>query len=555
MYRYKYIFIILAIFFTCKFFLRENLHAQMIENTDSISIKNIEQHLNFLGSDELQGRGTGTEGESRAASYIAYQLKKYNLTPMGEKESYFQFIPMHGSTPLSTSKLLLISAGGEKILKIGQDYVLYKTGAQTFIPNPLPMVFAGYGINAPEFDYNDYQLIEVENKIVVFLAGEPYSDDPAYFNGLQPTVYSTPEAKQRIAISRGARGSIMIPNPRIEQGKDWSHWLREFSFEDVTLAYSVSGNLSLMINPMIAEMLFRDAETSLADVFEMDKLNSMMSFNLKTSLSFDGQFSERDFLAKNIVASLNGNHGTLQKSYLLISAHYDHLGIGPIIEGDSIYNGVFDNAMGVSAVLELARVLSNKVKKPKRSIIFLFVTGEEKGLLGSSYYTEHPAVPLYQTVANINVDGLAAFDTFNDVIAIGAEYSSLNDDLISILKKQSLKLTPLPEEYFLLSETINRSDHYSFAKVGIPFIFIIEGLDYKNTPKEDSISRMIEWHKNIYHSPFDDLNQKINYNATKQHCDILLDLIIHLANSPRGPEWNSGTPFINARLQTIAEKR
>ena len=553
--RYKNIFLTLIIILGSYFLSQPNLYSQALKEINSINLENIKQHINFLGSDTLRGRGTGTEGESRAASYIAYQLKKDNLIPMGGKESFFQFIPMHGSIPLNTSKLLLLTAEGQRVLQIGQDYVLYKTGAQTFIPNPLPMVFAGYGINAPEFDYNDYQLIEVENKIVVFLEGEPYSKDPDYFNGLQPSIYSTPEAKQRMAISRGARGSIMIPNPRIEQGKYWSHWLREFSFEDVTMAYSVSSHLSIMINPRIAEILFQNAESSLADVFKMDEQNSMMSFDLKCRVSFDGQFSERDFLAKNVIAMLRGSQQRLQNSYLLISAHYDHLGIGPVVDGDSIYNGVFDNAMGVAAVLELARILSRQPDQLKRSIIFLFTTGEEKGLLGSSYYTENPAVPLYQTIANMNVDGLAAFDTFNDVIAIGAEYSSLQDDLIRILDKSSLRLTPLPEEYFNLPETINRSDHYSFAKVGIPFILLLEGLDYKNTPREQGISRMIEWYRNIYHSPADDPNQTINYNAVKQHCNILLKLILYLTNNPKAPEWKSGTPFINARLQTIAEKR
>jgi hypothetical protein len=554
-YLYRLFFFLNVIFLANIFVEKPLLYAQIIEDTDSVNMKNIKQHIEFLGSDALQGRGTGTEGEARAAMYISDQLKKNNLTPIGEKESYFQFIPMHGSVPLNSSKLLLMSANEEQVLKLGQDYVLYKTGAQTFIPNPLPLVFAGYGINAPEFDYNDYQLIEVENKIVVFLAGEPYSDDPAYFNGLLPTIYSTPEAKQRMAIARGARGSIMIPNPRLEQGKDWSYWLRDFAFEDVTLAYSVSSNLSIMINPQIAEILFQDAEISLQDVFMMDKQSSMMSFNLKTRISFDGQFSERDFLAKNIIGLLNGNHGKLKGSYLLISAHYDHLGIGPVIEGDSIYNGVFDNAMGVSAVLELARILSKRLDKPKRSIVFLFVTGEEKGLLGSSYYSEHPAVPLYQTVANINVDGLAAFDTFNEVIAIGAEYSSLQDDLLNVLKFKSISLGSIPREYFSVSENMSRSDHYSFAKVGIPFILLMEGLDYKNTTREEGIHRMIYWQKNIYHSPSDDLDQTINYNAVRQHCEILLEFILYLANNPKAPEWRSGTPFINARLQTIAEKR
>ncbi|MFO7447873.1 MAG: hypothetical protein R6W90_16035, partial [Ignavibacteriaceae bacterium] len=215
----------------------------------------INRHLQFLGSDLCEGRGTGTAGGNLAAKYLALEFAKLNLTPLGSNGTYYQYIPMHGSVPLPGSKLIISNNEAETELSLGDDYLLYKSGEQTFVSTPLPMVFAGYGIIAPEFDYNDYQSIDVEGKIVVVLEGEPSSDDPGYFSGRNPSIYSFPEAKQRIAMSRGAAGIVIIPGISY----DWKNLKNIFSFEDVTLAYSVTGNLSVLLNPLSSEVLFRNS--------------------------------------------------------------------------------------------------------------------------------------------------------------------------------------------------------------------------------------------------------------------------------------------------------
>lgn len=520
----------------------------------AISADSLKKHVEFLGSDALEGRATGSPGERLAAEYIAGCLERWKLKPAGDNQTCLQAIPMHGSVPLAESQLRLVSGGKVFDFVLGEDYLLYKTGAQTFIPNPVPLVFVGYGIIAPEFDYNDYQAVNVEGKIVVFLSGEPSSDDPAYFNGENPTIYSRPDSKQRLAISRGALGSILIPSLINEESSNWEKLRREFDFEDVQLAYSVAGNLSVLMNPAAADRLFENAGYGLQTVFEMHRQHNMNSFPLVVELSFKGEFLQWEFIAHNVIAMLEGKDSRLKDSYVIVSAHYDHLGVGPPINGDGIYNGVFDNAVGVAAALEIARVFAALPEPPDRSLIFLLVTGEEKGLLGSHYYLDNPVAPLYKTIANVNIDGLAMFDTFNDVVGIGADLSTLGDVLQQVAGQVGLETSPLPPE-FLETESFNRSDQIAFAQAGIPSILILEGLDYQHTSREEGLKRMLEWNENVYHTPFDDLQQPMNFKAAEQHTRFLFAYCNALANIPTPPEWYPGVPYINIRLQTQAERR
>jgi len=230
------------------------------------------------------------------------------------------------------------------------------------------------------------------------------------------------------------------------------------------------------------------------------------------------------------------------------------LGIGPAVNGDSIYNGALDNAIGVSVLLELAKSFSQLSTPPKRSIIFLALTGEEKGLLGSSYYTDNPIVPLYKTVANINIDGIAFFRDFESIVGIGSEYSTLETFLIETATQMGLTAENVPPE-FNQTAAFNQSDQVSFATAGIPSILVLEGLKNKNMNREEVLNAFIDYMVNRYHSPQDDLNQNIDYVAAAQHAKVLFDLAHNIANSKESPEWKSGSPYINERLRSIAEKK
>jgi hypothetical protein len=521
---------------------------------DSIKQADLLMHLSYLGDDSLQGRATGSEGEKLAAKYIVSQLTKCGIEPLSEKGSYFQTIPMHSSMPLASSELTLFGDKIKKTLSLEKDYVLYKSGAQTFIPNPVPLVFVGYGIIAPEWDYNDYQSVNVQGKIVVYLEGEPTSNNPNYFMGKTASIYSYLESKQRLAISRGARGSIVIPNPRINPHKTWQDWQRAYCFEEITLAYSVASHFSMIVNPEKAAILFQNASFSLDDVYKMDRKGVIQSFQLRKSLSFRGQFEERDFFSNNIAGVIHGSDPKLGETYLLLSAHYDHLGVGKPANGDSIYNGVFDNAAGVAALLEIGDAIQKMTLKPRRSVILLFLTGEEKGILGSSYYIDHPLVPLHKTIANINIDGLAIFDTFNDIVGIGAGLSDLGIHFSAVSQFMGLTVSQIPSQ-FLRTESFARSDQIAFAKAGIPAMLTMEGLDYRHLSREEALDRIVFWLSNIYHTPFDDLNQYFDIQASLQHTRFLFAFTWYLANLEEEIKWKPGISYNTARLQSIAEER
>ncbi|MBN1558612.1 M28 family peptidase [candidate division KSB1 bacterium] len=524
---------------------------QLAPMLDEISADYLQQHVLALGSDAMEGRATGARGERLAADYIRSKLKEYHISPASGRRSYLQNLPLHGSTPLPASQLTILRKDQVRNLALGWDYVLYNTGSQTFLPQPLPLVFAGFGIVAPEFDYNDYQTVDVTDKIVVYLSGEPRSNDPAYFDGPQPTIYSYAESKERIAISRGARGCILIQNPSASQPA-WEDLMKEFSFEDVRLAYSATDIFSALFHPASASLLFDDSSYSLEHILQWQGENLMFSFELAVKLSFRGVFKERDFFSRNIIGHVRGADPSLRDSYVILSAHYDHLGIGAPVRGDSIYNGVVDNAIGTAALLEIARTLAKF--PPKRSVLFLFLTGEEKGVLGSTYYIDNPVVPLYRTVANINIDGLAIFDTFRDVIGFGTELSSLHKALEKSAEMMGLSVSDVPSD-FTHVESFARSDQISFAKAGIPAALVMEGVNYDHLDEQSAIKKQIEWMQTIYHSPFDDLNQPINWSAAEQHCQLLLAFAWYVANHPEEPSWKPGTPYLTTRLQSIAEKK
>jgi Zn-dependent M28 family amino/carboxypeptidase len=346
----------------------------------------------------------------------------------------------------------------------------------------------------------------------------------------------------------------MIPNPRIRGEKKWVEHRRNFSFEEITLAYSVVSHFSAFINPKRAHLLFEGSGVDLDDLYEMDRNNSMKSFPLTSRLSFQGNFSEREFWGRNVIGILPGGHSEKKDSYVIVTAHYDHLGMGEPVKGDSIYNGAFDNAAGVSALLEMARVFSEASRLPRRSILFLFVTGEEQGVLGSRYYIDHPIVPLYKSVAAINIDGIALFDTFNDIVGIGSELSTLGKRLEAVASELNLKVSSVPSQ-FLRTESFARSDQIAFAQAGIPSLLTMEGLDYRHMTRDQALEKILHWMKHVYHTPFDDLSQTMNIQAAVQHTRLLTALIWTLADHPDPPQWKSGSPFLNAQLQNQAENR
>jgi hypothetical protein len=510
--------------------------------------------MEVLAHDSLEGRGVGTPGCEKAAEYIRSTLQSYGIKATQQYPSYLQTFPLHGSRPVEGTTLTVFSSSDTVLLQLQNDYVLFSSGAQTFIPLPTRLVFVGYGIVAPEYDYNDYRNIDVKNAVVVFLTGEPRSNDDTYFAGEKSTTHSSFVMKQKIALSRGAKGSILIPNPSELLTEDWVEVQSHFLFEEVRLPVTPSEKLNIMVSRQSSDLFFSGAEYSLDEIAGFDRAGAMKSFPLPGKISFQGKFKERDFRSSNIIAMIEGSDPILKNSYLLLTAHYDHLGIGVSVNGDSIYNGLMDNASGTSALLEIARMLSHPDIKLRRSVIIAFLTGEERGFLGSQYYCLNPVVPLHKTVANINIDGISMFERIRSVIGIGGELSSLGTALERSLEGTGIVREEIPETVFR-GDQFRLSDQYIFAQAGIPAILVSEGFRYEQTPYNDGILRYIEWSENIYHSPFDDLQQPVNYDAAAQHTTIIAQFVKFLANDRREPEWFDHVPYRKERLRTRAEKR
>lgn len=518
----------------------------------AVSADALREHTFFLGSDAQQGRAPGTPGAVAAARYVAGELERAGLSPLRRDGVWFQDVPLHGTMPVEGSELVVTSRCHSGPLRLGEDYLLFTGGVQTLIPRDVPLLFAGYGIVAPEFDYNDYQDLNVEGMVVVVLDGEPESDDPKYFAGAQSTIYSTAEAKQRLALSRGARGSLLVPSA-LEPERDWASLRREFAFEHLSLAYSLPRHLSARVHPEAADLLFCGAEWDLGAVRRMETDQAVRSFPLAAQVRFRGEFRQRDFFGRNVVALLPGRDPKLSDTFVIVSAHYDHLGVGPPLGNDTIYNGVIDNAIGVAGALEIARVLAARPEPPGRSVVFLFPTAEEEGLLGSLYYLDHPLVPVHRTVANVNVDGLAHFAPFADVVGIGAEKSTLGHTLERVASRHGLEISEVPP--LARADPFTFSDQAAFAEVGVPALLVNEGLRWSGHTPEEALARYAEWGRTRYHQPSDDLAQPLNFEAARQHVELLADLVLEIANDPEPPRWHPGRPEALAQLRTQAEGR
>jgi hypothetical protein len=520
---------------------------------ERISADKIRAHTIVLGGDALEGRAPGTPGGARAAAYIAAQLESFGVEPFGDDGGFLQAVPLESSQPLSGCRLTVSGVGEDRRLRLGEDYLLQTTGAQTWLPRPAPMVFVGYGIVAPEFDYNDYADVDVRGKVAVFLSGEPESEDPDYFAGVERTPYASMEAKMRIALSRGAVGSVLVPVVGGNPEDDWEWLERQYAFAHLGLAYTVPKHLGLLLRPAVARDLFTDALYDFDQVLSMAARHSLRAFHLPVNLSFEGEFRTRSFLAANVVGRIQGSSPKLADTAVVVSAHYDHLGVGPAVDGDPIYNGVIDNAIGVAGVLDIARVLASSPDRPRRSVVVLFTTAEEEGNLGASYFLDHPPVPLSTMVANINVDGLAFFDGFEDVVGIGAELSDLGDILHQAAAQRGLAVNR-PAEFAYGREAFERSEQVVFAEAGIPAILVNEGLAWQHHSHEEAVRLAQAWFEQRYHTPDDDLLQPLDFAAAREHAALVLTLVQMVADARQAPEWKPGVPYAYRRLLSVSEE-
>ena len=482
---------------------------------------NFYKHLEFIASDSTEGRFPGTKGSKIAANYIVKNLKEIKTLPFWDS-SYFQSIPLVSLSPKSETNLIVKNDFLEKSLVLNQDYVLLHYSLEAIIANYSDLVFVGYGISSYENDYDDYLGIDVIDKVAVFLSGSPNN---VFFTNNQLT-YDDINYKIKNAMAHGAKGCILIPNPKKISKDFWKYRLFQYQFDKIILAYSLSENFAIMLNPEKANILFEGSPYSFEEVLNKEERNNLSSFKLMSKISFKPKFKENFFLGQNIGGIVKSKKKS--DKYIIIGAHYDGFGIGPPMSGDSIYNGAFDNASGVAMTLEIARYFSiNPLNEV--NLGFIFFDGEEQGLLGSTFFCDNISIPLNKILAMVNIDAAALFEETNSFFCVGLEEIEEVDIFFNALKKMNLNYAEYMKK-IMDGRYFSLSDHFSFQNFGIPSFMIIEGFDYKYSSVEEGAQRYFEWILEKYHSPFDDLNQEINLDAANQYYNVAINFINEIAS-------------------------
>lgn len=508
----------------------------------SIRAEAIKTHMRFLSDDLMEGRETGTRGYLLAANYVRSQFELIGLKP-ANKGSYFQDVPLRKTTlaPEQCS-FLLKQNGKETKLVYEQTYTMRASAAFEDTHVEAPVVFVGFGVTAPQFNHDDYAGVDVKGKIVAVLYGAP-----ATLPASERAHFSPTDQKVKMAAAHGAVGIITIwagdrakrtPFTRF-MGFVRQPSMRWLDAKGVPNDVETSIKGEAYVGLEGARQLFQGAPKSFDDVIAQESAGKLPAFALPATVSLR-QVSKFELIkSPNVAGVLTGSDPKLKNEYVLYTAHLDHLGVGRPVNGDAIYNGALDNASGTAAVVETAHAFATAPQPPRRSIIFLAVTGEEEGLLGSDYFAHNPTVPIENIVANINMDEVPMVFAAKDIVPLGAEHSSLGPLIATIAKNEGLEISPdpLPEENFFV-----RSDQYSLVKEGVPAVAITGG-EKASDPKVDGAKTERDWIKTYYHTPQDDMNQPLDYEAAAKYTRLNFALGFAVANEDARPTWNPGDFF------------
>ena len=520
-----------------------SLSAQMTE----VSGDRIRAHVKFLSSDLLEGRGVGARGGELAREYIATQFALIGAKPFGDNGTYFQKVSLVGVNPQPSTQLSFASNDG----KTADFHWLTEFVGVTLQQKPdvafdAPAVFVGHGITAPEYQWDDYKGVDVRGKVVVLFTGEPPSDDPKFFTGRALTYYGRWTYKFEQAARRGAIAAIIIhTTPTASYGWDVvrSSWARED--QQVQLA---PGAYDLAFAGWVTKDAGERIATALGkSVDEMLKSADSRDFHaMDIPLRFRGSAPAkiRQIETRNVVARIEGSDPQLKSEAVLFNAHWDHLGIGDPVDGDPIYHGAVDNATGCGMLLEIARAWAALPQKPRRSAIFLAVTSEEAGLLGSRYFGDHPPIPAGKIALGINYDGFQPWGHTSDVVLNGAERTTAYPVVEEAARRFNLTIAPdpLPE-----AGSYYRSDHFSFARVGIPAFSIEEGRNLLGKPAGTGEKLFTDYNEHRYHQPADKYSGDWDFSGMEELCRFGMLIGVNVANTPKLPTWRAGDEFLPAR--------
>ena len=516
---------------------------------ETINPERIRAHVRFLSHDLLEGRGTGQRGGDIAAEYIATQFALYGLKPVGDNGTYLQKVPMVGITPSQETTFSLVPASGSRMtLKVLDDYVSYDQTQQPQSDVDAPIVYVGYGIHAPEYSWDDYKDTDVRGKVLLMLVNEPASDDPKFFKGKALTYYGRWTYKYEEAARRGAVGVLLIHQNEMAS-YPWEVVRNSNSGEKSYLKLDGTPKLraAAWIQLGVARKLVNGAGLNLEKLMSDAQTRDFKAVALPAKLQARIFSKIRPFESNNVIAELPGSDPKLKNEAVLYTAHYDHLGIRPEMPGDNIYNGANDNATGCGVLLELARAFGQGAQKPRRSILFASVTGEEQGLLGSEYLGKHPPFPAGRITLDLNYDDLPPLGSPEEVEVSGAERTSFYRIVEATAK--DFRLTIRPDAHPEAGH-FYRSDHFSLARVGIPSFSINEGVKYKGHDEAWGLQQDQEYNEKHYHQPSDEYRPDMDFTGDATMARFGFILGWQAASLPKVVSWEKGDEFEAARLKS-----
>ena len=516
--------------------------------TYGIRAADIGRQIERLASDEFQGRKPFTEGETKTVNYLAEEFRKLGLQP-GPDGTYFQDVPLVETRSYPTD--MRVSGGKTPLtLRYKTDFVAVteteqrpttqKVQETVMLPNS-PIVFAGYGVVAPEYGWNDYQGLDVKGKTVVVLINDPgfVVGDTTLFKGKAMTYYGRWTYKFEEAARQGAAAVLIVHDTR-PASYPWSVVQSSWSGAQLFPADRPDARCPLegWITLDAAQRLCAAAGQNFAALQTAANKPGFKPRPLNLKLSTSLAFTSTRRASKNVVAVLPGT--TRPREYVLYTAHWDHLGVGAPVQGDSIYNGAVDNASGCAALLSIAKAFVHAKQKPQRSIVFLAVTGEEQGLLGSAYYAQHPLYPLQKTVADLNMDALSSFGPMKDLTVVGYGQSELDEYAVAAAKEQDRYVLPdqTPEQGHFF-----RSDHFSLAHVGVPALDAGGRYDHRAKGKDYARQQSDEYRDKHYHQPSDEYRPDMNLEGMAEDARLLFRIGQRLGDETTFPKWKPGSEF------------
>ena len=509
----------------------------------SISREGIESHLRYLADDARMGRMTGSPAYDESAAYVAGHFDDIGLEPAGD-DGWYQQVPMLANQiHVDSATLIYHQDTGDGTMRWKEDFVM---GGDTVRPETnirAEVVFVGFGIHAPELGYSDYDNIDVSGKVVALFGGAPDS-----FPHNERAFYSSRLTKAEEAVRRGAVGSVSLRS-RVDQGRySWKRISENAGVRPGMSWVNLSGAAAnyfpelqgaAMLNVPAAEEMFSRAPLSFEDALDAADAGTPLSTPLGFEVTLARKTDHKTISSPNVVGLLRGSDPDLAGEYVLYTAHLDHVGTGVAVDGDTIYNGMYDNAMGVSLLIEAARAFRAMPEPPRRSILFIALTGEERGLVGSDYFAHYPTVPDDSLVANVNLDMPLLLYPLADIVAFGSEHSSLESVIAQAVIPEDFVLAPdpVPEEVLFI-----RSDQYSFVKQGVPSVFLVPG--FTSTDPEIDGGALFSSHlKTHYHQPSDDMSRPIDWDSAVRFARANVRIGLAVANDAKRPAWNEGDFF------------